>query len=263
MRVRVRFSVREPVRLPINQNYFLASAIYQVLGARPDYARFLHDHGYTHDATGRVFKLFVFGPLQCRVRRVVGEEIVLGPGETDWIVSSPMPEFVTALAEGLLSQGEIGVRGVSLPIATVEALTEPQFTPEMSFTCLSPIVVSRPSPDGPYAQFLLHDDPELSERIRANLVRKFELVHKRRPEDDYLEMRFDPAYIARRNGRVTKLIDIRGTRIRGVLAPFCVSGSTELMRIGYECGFGERGSMGFGCVEAQKSPGLLSAERLH
>ncbi len=254
MRICVRLAADSPVRLPVNQNYFLASAIYSVLGARPDYAQFLHDHGYTHDATGRVFKLFVFGPLQCRARRVVGEEIILGPGDVSWVISSPMPEFVTALAEGLLSRGQVSIRGASLPIATVEAAPEPEFGREASFTCLSPIVVSKGSPDGGYAQFLLHDDPEFSERIRANLVRKFELVHKRRPEDDSLEMRFDPAYISRRDGKVTKPIDIRGTQIRGVLAPFSVSGSTELMRIGYECGFGERGSMGFGCVQAQKSP---------
>jgi CRISPR-associated endoribonuclease Cas6 len=44
------------------------------------------------------------------------------------------------------------------------------------------------------------------------------------------------------------LIDIRGTLIRGVMAPFITTGSTELIRTGYEVGFGERGSMGFGCT---------------
>ncbi|MDO8589504.1 MAG: CRISPR-associated endoribonuclease Cas6 [Armatimonadota bacterium] len=247
MRIRVRFRDREAVKLPINQNYFLAAAVYSVLGARPDYARFLHDHGYTHEASGRAFKLFVFSPLMCKTRRVAGQDLILGPGAFSWVISSPMPEFVTALAEGLLSQGEIDMRGVTLPIETVEAEAEPEFAPEIAFTCLSPIVAAQSTPT--YANFLTHEDqPEFSEHVRKNLIRKFELIHGRPPDDDSFRMEFDQGYIARRDGRVTKLIDIRGVQIRGVLAPFAVKGSVALIRVGYECGFGERGSMGFGCV---------------
>jgi CRISPR-associated endoribonuclease Cas6 len=46
------------------------------------------------------------------------------------------------------------------------------------------------------------------------------------------------------------LADIHGTKIRGWLAPFTVEGSNELIRLGYETGFGARNSMGFGMAEA-------------
>ena len=248
MRIRVHISGRDAVRVPINQNYFLASAIYHVLDARPDYAKFLHDHGYTHQPSGRRFKLFVFSPLMCRNRRVVGDSLVLGPGPIEWIISSPMAEFVTALAEGLLSQGKISIRGTELPVESVEAAPLPEVSTKMSFTCLSPIVVARPGDTGDYAHFCTHEDPDFSPRVRANLIRKFELVHGSSPAESSFEMSFDPDYISKRNGKVTKLIDIRGIKIRGVLAPFDVIGSTELIQIGLETGFGERGSMGFGCV---------------
>lgn len=249
MRIHVCFLGREPIRLPVNQNYFLASAIYNALSARPEYARFLHDEGYTHDGSRKTFKLFVFGPFMCRQRRLDSEELILGPGQIDWVISSPMAEFLTALAEGLLSQGEIGVRGTRLSIERVETEAAPEFAKEMSFTCLSPIVVSRPGASGEYAHFCTQDDLDFSERVRANLIRKHEIIYGQPPEDDSFEMRFDNAYIERRNGKVTKLIDIRGIYIRGVLAPFHVRGATELTRVGYETGFGERGSMGFGCAQ--------------
>lgn len=62
-------------------------------------------------------------------------------------------------------------------------------------------------------------------------------------------MTFDQAYIDKRKGRVTRLVDFKGTKIRGVFAPFHVIGAPELIRIGYECGFGDKNSMGFGMVE--------------
>jgi CRISPR-associated endoribonuclease Cas6 len=251
MRIRVVFCQKDIVAVPLAQNYFLASAIYNVIYARPDYAQFLHDLGYTHHSSGRSFKMFVFGPLMCAHRRIEGEKILLGPGTIQWIISSPMIEFVTALAEGLLSQGQINVCDKLLNIDKVEAMSEPDFSSEMSFACLSPIVVTRSGGPGEYAHFCTHEDPDFSERIKSNLIRKYELVYGNTPEDIDFEMHFDTDYISRRSGRVTKLINVRGTQIRGVLAPFRAYGSPELIKIGYQCGFGERGSMGFGCVEAR------------
>lgn len=253
MKINTYLLAESRIRLPISQNYFLASTIYNVLSAQPDYSRFLHDHGYCHEPSGRMFKLFVFSPLRCRDRKIVGADILLGPGKITWSISSPMPEFLNALAEGLLSQGTIDICSSRLMIESVEAEPDPVFCPEMRFTCLSPIVVSRSAGLGEYAEFLLHDDPEFSVRVRANLIRKYELIYGHEPADDSFEMCFDPDYLARKDGKVTKLIDIRGTKIRGVLAPFTAYGSVDLFRIGTETGFGERGSMGFGCVEAKNA----------
>ncbi|MDI6828923.1 MAG: CRISPR-associated endoribonuclease Cas6 [Armatimonadota bacterium] len=252
MRIRVVFSQQDTVAVPIAQNYFLASAIYDVLNAKPDYAQFLHDCGYMHQPSGRSFKLFVFSPLMCAQRQIEDQHILLGPGTIQWLISSPMIDFVMALSEGLLFKKRISIGKAFLPIDHVEVLPDPEFTCEMSFTCLSPIVATRSEGLGEHAHFCTHEDADFSERIRSNLVRKYELVHGSAPIDTSFEMSFDPDYIARRGGRVTKLIDIRGTQIRGVFAPFRACGSPELIKIGYQCGFGERGSMGFGCVEAQK-----------
>ena len=93
------------------------------------------------------------------------------------------------------------------------------------------------------------DDPSLSELIRQNLIRKHEAIHGRAPHDDVLTFTFDKDYIDRRQGRVTRLIDYKGIKIRGVLCPFRISGSVALIQTGYECGFGDKNSAGFGMVE--------------
>jgi CRISPR-associated endoribonuclease Cas6 len=60
------------------------------------------------------------------------------------------------------------------------------------------------------------------------------------------------ATVVRHGGRISKLIDYKGTKIRGYQAPFTVTGPPELLRIGYACGFGDRNSQGFGMVEVAR-----------
>ena|GEM_PF-6212384 len=40
---------------------------------------------------------------------------------------------------------------------------------------------------------------------------------------------------------------------KAILAPFTARGPVELLQIGYEAGFGEKGSMGFGMAEVAGS----------
>ena len=97
--------------------------------------------------------------------------------------------------------------------------------------------------------YCLPEDPAFSELVRQNLIRKHKVIRGRLPSDDAFTLEFDKNYIARKQGRVTRLIDFKGIKVRGVLCPFRVSGSRALIQIGYECGFGDKNSAGFGMVE--------------
>ena len=44
-------------------------------------------------------------------------------------------------------------------------------------------------------------------------------------------------------------INFKGTNIIGFMAPFEVTGNPALIETGFEAGFGEKGSMGFGMVK--------------
>ena len=54
----------------------------------------------------------------------------------------------------------------------------------------------------------------------------------------------------------SKLIDYKGIKIRGWFMHFTIQGNSELIRIGYEAGFGENNSAGFGMVEVQTNSPL-------
>jgi len=102
-----------------------------------------------------------------------------------------------------------------------------------------------------------------SEAIEQNLIKKYKLVHGKYPDGysnntgksgskPYFRITIDSNYMNKKSGKITKKINFKGTEIIGFMAPFEVTGNPELIEIGYESGFGEKGSIGCGCVKAVK-----------
>lgn len=249
MRIKILADVGKSLTLPINYNHQLAGVIYRFLAqSNPEYASFLHNKGYL--AAQKRFKLFTFSQLMAGHRRITGINIHFS-SPLIWYISSPIERFLTHFADTLLSESRLSIGQHQLPIRDVSVPQTPHFQPEMSFRCLSPIVMStvRERYGKQTMHYCLPNDSEFSELIRHNLIRKYEAIHGYAPHDDALIFAFDDAYIRRRQGRVTRLVDYKGIKIRGVLCPFHVSGSTALIQTGYECGFGDKNSAGFGMVE--------------
>ena len=253
MRIKITCDIGEGIRLPINYNYFLASAIYGFLReSDPEYADFLHQDGY--ELENRRFKLFTFSQLMAKRREIRGDQIHFR-SPLAWYVSSSQEPFLENFAASLMGTGILQIERHRLRVQDVEVLRQPRFGSQMTFRCLSPITMStKRERDGQLGtHYCLPDDPQFSELVRQNLIRKYEAVYRHPPTEKSFAMTFDQAYIDKKEGRVTRLIDFKGTKIRGVFSPFHVIGTPELIHIGYECGFGDKNSMGFGMVESMKT----------
>ena len=253
MRIKITCDIGEGIRLPINYNYFLASAIYGFLReSDPEYADFLHQDGY--ELENRRFKLFTFSQLMAK-RREIREDQIHFRSPLTWYVSSSQEPFLENFAAALMGAGILQIERHRLRVRDVEVLRQPRFGSQMTFRCLSPITMStKRERDGQLGtHYCLPDDPQFSELVRQNLIRKYEAVRRYPPTEKSFAMTFDQAYIDKKEGRVTRLIDFKGTKIRGVFSPFHVIGAPELIHIGYECGFGDKNSMGFGMVEVSRN----------
>ncbi len=249
MRIQIFANIDKKITLPINYNHLLVGAIYRFLTeSNPKYADFLHEQGY--QVAQKRFKLFTFSQLMAERRQIIGDRIHFQSTLT-WFVSSPIEQFLLHFADTLLTEGKLSIEPHQLKIMDVTIPRVPRFQPEMHFRCLSPIVMSavRKHNGQRRMHYCLPDDPELSELIRQNLIRKYEAIHKRTPQDDTLTFRFNERYIRRKRGRVTRLVNFKGIKIRGILCPFYVSGNPALIQTGYECGFGDKNSTGFGMAE--------------
>lgn len=210
-------------------------------------------------------KLFNFSKLIIPGGRRI-EETLLIPGmkPVQLYISSPMLEdFIQHFVIGLFQQQEILIRaqnlGARFIVEAVETAVTPNFQAQQKFKCLSPIVVSGKHIYAGRQQeyFMRPGDAELSEAIRKNLINKYQLIFKYLPNDDSLKFSLDPDYVKRKGGfeKLSKLITIKefhkneSTQIKAFESPFYFAGSAELMQIAWECGIGQRNSLGFGMID--------------
>ncbi|MEW6066759.1 MAG: CRISPR-associated endoribonuclease Cas6 [Nitrospirota bacterium] len=254
-----------------------------------DYSRFLHDEGYRPENSKKGFKLFTYSMLTSKKFKIGGENIVFLNSHIQWQISSPVDDFIQHLVTGVFSEGqEIKIRpgsnsSISLNslnglsglndlnhflIERVETLPRPEFKGTMQFTCLSPITISKVAVlnglnslnglsglnglnrlNRLNCHYLRPWEEGFSEAIKNNLMKKYKLVNGQDMEDSDFEIKIDTDYMNKKNGKITKNINFKGTNIIGFMAPFEVRGNPELIEIGYEAGFGEKGSMGFGMVK--------------
>lgn len=261
MRINLTLSHRKPsVTLPINCYHLLSSLIYNIVDqSSSEYAEGLHEQGYL--LQNRSFKLFTFSPLSVAAKGQKWHFQGDGTMSTrerllQFTISSPKDEFIEHLVIGLLHQPMVRVGHEQFRVETVKRLDPPEFTSDMRFVALSPLVCSSKNDHDRYAQFLFPDDAEFEQKLFANLARKYEALHgKPYPAiDSCFRFTLDREFRERRQGRVRKLITIKEgkpdeTQVKGTLAPFRLEAPPELIETGYDCGFGERNSQGFGMVK--------------
>jgi len=236
-------------KLPYNYNYPLASAIYAFLyQSDAPFTDFLHHEGFSHGGKG--FKLFTFSPLFSSRRRAAKDGLLM-EGKIVWFISSPREEFVANLASGILKQGFLALWNTKLMVEEVEVMKPPPLEGRMSLRTLSPIVVSSGEPDSNgkfHKKYLSPGEPEFNRILEENLKRKYQACYgDEAPQEGIsLELLRTPQ---------SKLIDYKGIKVRGWFMHFTVQSNPDLIRIGYEAGFGEGNSAGFGMVElATKRP---------
>ncbi len=254
-------------RMPINYQYPLSAALYKILSSgSAEYSQWLHEKGYL-SPKGKPTKLFVFSKLFIPQKDRKPEKNILkifNHTKCQLFISSPMLEdFIQNFVVGLFSAQiiEIGNKDASARffVEQVETLPTPHFKKRTKFKTISPIVVStkRERNGRPQEHYYRASEPELSEAIRNNLINKYETVYGKPPASDQLRFEIDRDYLHFKGGDegVSKLITIKeddeekATGVKCFESPFTLFGSPELMKIAYECGIGQKNSMGFGMVE--------------
>lgn len=265
--MRIKLSLRTDTAgwLTLNYQYQLAAAIYALLSqSSPEYSAFLHDRGYL-GADGKLRKLFTFSRLQLfNGGGRQGEFIHLfAHTRAELYISSPMiNEFIQHLVVGLFTNQKLVIESKAkqalLRIERIEVLPNPEFTETCRFLALSPIVLTRAASalSGKQMYYYRPFDEDISEAVRASLLKKHETVYGAPPANANLTFTVDREYITRKGGpdNVSKLIYIRQghedeTKVKCFISPFYLTGSKELMQTAWDCGLGDKSSMGFGCIE--------------
>jgi len=246
-------------KLTCNYNYPFSAAIYNLLHfGSPEFAAFLHDKGYPE--LHKNYKLFSFA-LAFEKFKIINEELILlSPKVTLYITSPLIDDFLKNFVIGAFHNDKISITShytiIRFSIKQIEALPKQNFRQRMDFRMISPIVFSTGREhNGEMKQyFLRHTDSEDINRVLTmNLISKYKLIHKREYTGGGLELEWDQEYIDRKKRVSTKVTinenALNSVDVIGIRAPFSLRGSPELIETGYEAGFGEKNSMGFGLAE--------------
>ncbi|MBN2103635.1 CRISPR-associated endoribonuclease Cas6 [bacterium] len=261
MRLEITLQNPSACSIPVNYQYPLSAAIYRILNAASaEFAQFLHEHGYIGQ-DGKPRKLYTFSFLNFKDRYILKRNRfhLKAHSSLSFILSSPMlQDFIQNFVQGLFVSQIIRIGVAEFYIMQVESLPDPEFQSPMVFRPLSPIVVATmiDTSKGVKTYYYRTEDEELPEAVRQNLIKKHQTAYGRPPDDNRLNVTIDKEYLEkqRRSGKpVSKLIILcQGrpdeTRIKGFVVPIKMKGSDELMKTAWECGVGDKCSMGFGCV---------------
>lgn len=260
MRLLIHLTAKDSV-IPINYNYFLSIAIYKILQfGSPDFSEFLHSKGYV--LNGKMYKLFSFA-LEFNSMIIENHSINLLSPEAKLYITSPMvDDFLQNFVLGSFHNQALviafGISSVRFEIKQIETLPEPVFDKINYFKPLSPIVLSTrrfwKNKETQYFYRYSDNINHINLAFNINLKNKYELIYKKPFNGPDVLFAWDENFIAERissKKRLTKKVSIlkRGIQPIDIIAnkiPFALTGSNELIKVGYDCGFGEKNSMGFG-----------------
>ncbi|ALV63021.1 CRISPR repeat RNA endoribonuclease Cas6 [Thermococcus sp. 2319x1] len=238
MRFLIRLaSENSEFKVPYNHQHYLQGLIYRRIQAvNPELSLNLH--------RPKVPKLFTYSLFMTERRKTLrGERYFIGKGKAFFYFSTPIAEIVEAFIGGLLQEPEVTLWNERFYVEEIKALAEPFSYSGKTYSTLSPIAVTTLKPElGRLKHYDLSPmEGEFYSNLRENLREKYVLLYGRAPPEDF-EIRVLKAK--------PKRFEVKpGIFQRAWHLVFKAYGDEELLRVGYQAGFGEKNSLGFGMVK--------------
>jgi CRISPR-associated endoribonuclease Cas6 len=258
MRIKLTLKQRTPEQaIPINYQYPLSSAIYNIIGAsNVNHSTWLHHSGFK--SGNKSFKFFTFSELIIPGRLINGKTIKILSEEINLIISAINDITTQHFIAGLFKQKELNLFSheseANFDVKSIEYIPEPEYRQEMTFATLSPMVLSKKTEHtGKVSvKYLAPTEPDYFEYLKRNIEDKYitYCINTKTPPGessiDSFELLSEPK---------PKLITINEgkpneTKVKGYHFTFKLKGRPEMMKICYETGFGKSCSLGFGCVKS-------------
>jgi len=238
-------------RLPINYQYELSAWIYRIIEQGDlQYAEWLHQNGFSENH--RNFKLFVFSNLYSQGIRFEKDRLIFRSDNASFYLSLLPEKSTEAFIKGIFKEQEFflgdKVSKVQFSVQQIELAHPPDFTKSFVFKTLSPVVVTVGQENSRYPRYVNPEENNYGQLIFNNLTEKYKSFHQK-PFAGDTNFKFELLSPPR-----SKLIRIKAgtseeTQVRGYVFTFRLAADSELLKIMYDAGFGEKNAQGFGCVE--------------
>lgn len=224
--------------IPYNYNHILSAIIYRKI-ADLDLAAKLH---FSKD-----FKFFTFSQIYAPNWKRTNKGIISRDGKMEFYISSPNDELIKSLVEGHLENSEVDFKRDKLLVEQIELLKKPDFHKNsecIKMKTMSPIMARiKREVNGKLKIWDLEPgDERFYEGIQKNLINKYTSFYGDYDGDRWVRIRPDMNSAKRRR------INIKGNYHRCFMMNFEMEADPRLIEFAYDCGLGEKNSMGFGMV---------------
>jgi len=222
--------------IPYNYNHLISAIIYRKIYDL-DLAAKLH---FSKD-----YKFFTFSQIYVPQFKLTKNGVLSRDGKIEFYVSSPNDDLIRSLVEGHLENSEVDFKGDKLILEEIELLKKPIFSENMKMRTISPVMARiKREIDGKLKIWDLGPgDERFYESIQKNLINKYISFYGDFDGDRWIKIRPDMKTAKRRR------IEIKGNYHRGYMMNFGIKADQRLLEFAYDCGLGEKNSMGFGMVE--------------
>jgi len=243
MRIKITFEEinGKKIIFPVHYNYLIQSFIYKNISK--ELSDFLHDKGFIYGK--RKFKMFVFSRIFSKNLKISGEKIEFDKN-IYFFLSSPLKEFISQFAEGLLKKSEFEIQKNNLILKEIFVMPVPKISKIIKIKMLSPVTVystlykDKKKKTYYYSPF----EKEFNLLLKENLIKKYEAFYKKKIEFDF---EIKPLKV---NKNFEKIIIYKGTVIKGWLGKYEIkSDNEEIIKFSYDVGLGSKNSQGFGMFE--------------
>ena len=242
-------------RLPINYQYELSAWIYRIIAQGDQhYAEWLHQNGFSEKH--RNFRLFVFSNIYSPGVKPANDRLIFHSDKASFFLSLLPEKSTEAFIKGIFREQEFSlgdrISKVQFRVQQVEMVPSPDFTDGFVFKTFSPVVVSVGQENREHPRYIHPEEKNYGQLLIKNLIEKYRLFYHKEFEGD-THFQFELLSPAR-----SKLIKIKAgtkeeTRVKGFVFTFRLEADKELLKVMYEAGMGEKGSLGFGCVGVTKN----------
>lgn len=224
------------IDIPVNYNYYIQSAIFELLaGQDAEYAELLHNTAYGGKAK---YKFFTFGNLNGTSHYY--EKKLYFEGNISLEIRSISDEFIHVFTDAVLNNGQMRIGKHTLEVERIEVCDYQIMDTAIPIRTVTPIVAKRITEDKKTIYFSPQDVFFLK-RVREDFEHKYTACFGERPQSS-----IDILPIGESKKVVTRYKDFWITAYHG---KFQLCGEPHYLQFLYDVGIGAKTSQGFGMFE--------------
>jgi len=236
MQIKLILSNENIAEFPLNYNYQLQSAIYNLLKNNYEFSKYLHDIGFGQAENG--FKLFTFSGLKGHYR--LANKKIFFDGDIFLEIRSISKQFCEVLENSLLENGSIKLFNKVFKLKMIEITDLYIKNNQINILTISPIVAKLSDLNGK-SIYYSPDCLEFYKIINSNFINKYNSFYGEFPKS---EISIFPT------NQVKKIVTkYKGIWITAYHGNFTLSGNNENLNFVYNTGLGCKNSQGFGMFD--------------